>query len=306
MSKIKEKPIIWNMEGYELQIEHPNKIYWPKDGFTKMDAVKYYKSISAIILPYFKNRPATLHYFPRGIEGFSFYKRDFEITDNHGKLFRTASYKEISQDKTIQVPLIDSEAGLLWFASKGGFEFHLWSSKMPNYTKPDIAIFDLDTNENTPFADVLRASLYLKELLISMELKSYPKTSGGSGMHVYVPIVPKYSFKFVREWVKSISIKLEKQYPKLITTQRDRGKTHISNKVSIDYLQNVVSRNTVAPYSLRGYPGAPVSMPLSWEAIKKGGFYPKDFNIRSVPTRVDKLGDLFSEVLSNKQTIKID
>lgn len=303
MRNIEEHPIILNIEGYELEIAHPNKVYWPKEGFTKMDVINYYKSLAAILLPYFKNRPVTLHYYPKGIEGFSFYKRDFEITDGQEKLFRTTSYKEISQDKTIQVPLIDSVAGALWFASKGGFEFHLWSSKMPNYTKPDIAIFDLDANENTPFKDVLKASLYLKELLISMGLESYPKTSGGNGMHVYVPIIPKYSFEFVREWVKKISMKLEKQQPECITTQRDSGKTHTSTKVTIDYLQNAVSRNTVAPYSLRGYPGAPVSTPLSWEEVKKGGFCQIDFNIESVPARVDKLGDLFSEVLLNKQTI---
>jgi bifunctional non-homologous end joining protein LigD len=305
MIKIEEKPIIWNIEGYELQITHPNKIYWPKDRFTKMDVMSYYKRISSIILPYFKNRPATLHYFPRGIEGFSFYKRNFEITDDNGKLFRTASYKEKSKNKTIQVPLIDSTAGLLWFASKGGFEFHLWSSKMPNYAKPDIAIFDLDTNENNPFEDILKVSLNLKELLISIGLKSYPKTSGGTGMHVYVPIVPKYSFEHVREWVKKISLEIERQYPKLITTQRDRGKTHTSDKVTIDYLQNVVSRNTVAPYSIRGYSGAYISTPLSWEEVKKGGLLPKDFTIKNVVDRVEKLGDLFSGVLTKKQSLEI-
>ena len=122
-------------------------------------------------------------------------------------------------------------------------------------------------------------------------------------MHVYVPIVPKYSFEFVREWVKNISMELEKQHPKLITTQRVGGKTHSNDKVTIDFLQNVVSRNTVAPYSIRGYANAPVSTPLSWETIKKGEFSPKDFNIKNVPKRLKKVGDLFSEVLSNKQHI---
>ncbi|MEJ2114442.1 MAG: NUMOD1 domain-containing DNA-binding protein, partial [Flavobacteriaceae bacterium] len=157
----KEDMIIWDIDGYDLEISNPQKLYWPKEGFTKMNVLNYYKNISAILLPYFKNRPATLHYFPWGIKGFSFYKRNFEDSDKKGKLFRVSSYKEISQEKTIQVPLIDSAAGLLWFASKGGFEFHLWSSKMPNYNKPDIAIFDLDTNKYTPFKSILKASLYL-------------------------------------------------------------------------------------------------------------------------------------------------
>lgn len=304
MSLKKKDMVVWQIDGCDLEISNPQKLYWPKEGITKIDVLNYYKSMSTVLLPYFKNRPATLHYFPRGIEEFSFYKRDFEGEDFNKKLFHTIAYEEISQDKTIQVPIIDSAAGLLWFASHGGFEFHLWSAKMPNYNNPDIAIFDLDANKKTPFEHILKVSLHLNELLLSIGLQGYPKTSGGTGIHVYVPIIPKYSFDFISKWVKTISVELEKKYPELITTKRERGKTHLSDKISIDYLQNVVSRNTIAPYSLRGYPGATISTPMNWDEIKKGGFAPKDFNIKSIPNRVEKLGDLFSEVLANKQTIK--
>jgi bifunctional non-homologous end joining protein LigD len=304
MSLEKEKPIIWNIGGYELQITHPNKVYWPKEGYTKLDILQYYMDMSPTLLPYFKDRPVTIHYFPKGIEEFSFYKRNFEDEEEDENLFHTISYEEISQDKTIRVPLIDTAAGLLFFASKGGIEFHLWSSKVPNYSYPDIAIFDFDVNENVVFGKVLQAASYLNELLNSMGLKSYPKTTGGSGLHVYLPIIPEYSFKEVREWVKSISDTLAKKYPDLITTQRKSGKTHISDKVTVDYLQNVISRNTAAPYTVRAYPNAPISTPLTWKEVKKGGFLPKDFNIKTIPKRVEKLGDLFSEVLKNKQTLE--
>lgn len=301
----KENILIWNLDGYDLEITNPQKLYWPEEGITKTDVLNYYKQMSTILLPYFKNRPATLHYYPKGIKGFSFYKRDFADQDEHKELFSTASYEEISQDKTIKVPLIDSAAGLLWFVSKGGFEFHLWSSKMPNYKKPDIAIFDLDANKNTPFKNVLKAAWHLNELLISNGLKGYPKTTGGTGMHIYVPIISKYSFEYVRSWVKNISEKLEEQYPDLITTQREGGKTHSSDKVAIDYLQNVISRNTVAPYSVRGYSGAPVSTPLLWDEVKKGGLHPTDFTMENVPKRIETLGDLFKDVLTLKQEIKM-
>ncbi|UAM98568.1 non-homologous end-joining DNA ligase [Polaribacter litorisediminis] len=305
MSLDKEKPIIWNVRGYELQITHPNKVYWPKEGYTKLDILQYYFDMAPTLLPYFKDRPVTLHYFPKGIEELSFYKRNFEDEEEDENLFHTIAYEEISQDKTIRVPLIDSAAGLLFFASRGGFEFHLWSSKATNYSYPDMAIFDFDVNENVAFETVLQAASYLNELLNSMNLKSYPKTTGGSGLHVYVPIVPKYSFKEVREWVKRINDTLAKKYPNLITTQKKSKKTHISNKVTVDYLQNVISRNTAAPYTVRAYPNAPVSAPLTWKEVKNGGFLPKDFNIKTMPKRVEKLGDLFSEVLSIKQQIKI-
>ncbi len=306
MSKLEEeKPIIWNVEGYELHITHPGKLYWPKAGYSKLNLLQYYKNMAPILLPYFKDRPVTIHYFPRGIEDFSFYKRNFADDEEDGNLFHTVPYEEISQDKTIRVPLIDTTAGLLYFASKGGIEFHLWSSLMPNYNHPDIAIFDFDVNKNVSFENVLQAASYLNELLGAMQLKSYPKTTGGSGLHVYVPIVTKYSFKQVRAWVKGISDVLTKTYPNLIAPQSKSGKTHNSNKVTVDYLQNVVSRNTAAPYSARGYANAPVSTPLTWEEVNKGGFLPKDFNIITVPKRVESLGDLFAEVLRNKQKLPI-
>jgi len=305
MNKSEEIPIVWKIEGYELSIAHPNKIYWPKEKYTKLNLLQYYKSMAPTLLPYLKNRPVTLHYFPRGIEGFSFYKRNFGNEEENEKLFHTVPYEEISQDKVIEVPLIDSTAGLLWMASKGGIEFHLWSSKMPNYTYPDIAIFDLDIGENIPFQDVLQAALHLNELLNSINLKAYPKTSGGTGLHVYIPIIGEYSFRQVKEWVKGISDQLANKYPDLITTQRHGGKTHVSDKITIDYLQNVISRNTAAPYTARAYPNAPVSTPLTWEEVKKGGFTPKDFNMMNVPDRVKKIGDVFSEVLSQKQHLPI-
>jgi bifunctional non-homologous end joining protein LigD len=295
----------WKLKGYELIISHPAKIYWPKAGYTKLDLLHYYKDIAPVMLPYFANRPVTLHYFPRGIEDFSFYKRNFEEEEEDENLFHTMLYKEVSQDKTIQVLLIDTIAGLLFFASKGCIEFHLWSSKMPNNSSPDMAIFDFDVSNKIDFKKVLLAADYLNELLTSMNLKSYPKTTGGSGFHVYIPIVPNYSFKQVREWVKNISERLAEEHPELITTQRKNGKTHISDKVTVDYLQNVISRNTVAPYSARAYLNATVSTPVTWEEVKKGNFSPKDFTIKSVSERVEKLGDLFSEVLTNKQELPI-
>jgi len=305
LNKTIKTSIIWNVDSYDLTISNPQKLYWSKEGYTKLDVLYYYKSMAHTLLPYFKNRPVTIKFFPRGIEGFSFYKRNFEDKEQSKNLFRTASYKEITQDKIIQVPLIDTTSGLLWFASKGGIEFHLWSSKMPNYSYPDIAIFDFDANKDTDFDAVLQAAFYLNELLNSMNLKGYPKTSGGSGLHVYVPIIAEYSFKLVREWVKNMSDQLANKYPDLITIQKERGKTHVGDKITIDYLQNVISRNTAAPYTVRAYANAPVSTPLTWEEVRKGGFLPKDFNMMSVPKRVEKLGDLFSEVLTYKQHLII-
>ncbi|TDN83803.1 bifunctional non-homologous end joining protein LigD [Salegentibacter sp. 24] len=305
MASKKEEELNWKVGAYDLKISHPQKIYWPLEGITKLKVLEYYKEMTEFMLPYFKNRPATVHYFPRGIGNSSFYKRDFGDVVENKKKFKTAFYKEVSQDKTIQVPIIDSQAGILWFASKGGFEFHLWSSKIPDYSKPDIAIFDLDASKNTCYERIIRATKYLNEFLLSLGISGFPKTSGGTGMHVYVPIFPEYTFIEVRNWVKKIGIALEKLHPDLITTLRVQGTTHKSSKISIDYLQNVISRNTVAPYSLRGYTGTPVSTPLSWNEIEEGEFSPLDFNIKTVPKRLKEMGDVFSNVLTSKYHLEI-
>lgn len=295
------KTLKWTINGHEILINYPKKLYWPEEKITKLDLLEYYSVMAKIMLPYFKNRPATLHCFPRGIKDFSYYKRNFNQDTDH--LITTLPYAEVSQDKIIQVPIINNEAGLVYLSSKGCIEFHLWSSKMPNYKNPDIVIFDLDISIKASFKKVLEAALCLNKLLNDRKIIGYVKTSGGTGLHVYVPIDAKYSFEYVRNWVKNIGEQLTKRHPNLITTKEDNGATHKSEKVVIDYLQNVISRNTAAPYTVRAYGGAPVSAPLSWAEVEKGGFIPMDFNLKNMPDRVAKIGDLFLGVLTNKQAI---
>lgn len=294
-------PIEWTIDGYDILINYPEKLYWPEEKITKLDMLNYYRILADIMLPYFKNRPVTLRCFPRGISDFSYYKRNFDL--DTGNLIKTLPYAEVSQDKIIQVPIINNEAGLVYLSSKGCIEFHLWSSKMPNYENPDIVIFDLDVSSKASFKKVLEAALCLNKLLNDLNIIGYVKTSGGTGLHVYVPIEAKYSFEYVRNWVKKIGEQLSKRHPNLITTKENSGATHKSEMIVIDYLQNVISRNTAAPYTVRANSGAPVSAPLSWEEVEKGGFEPKDFNLKNMPDRVAKMGDLFMDVLINKQVI---
>lgn len=295
----------WQLETGNLVISNPNKIYWPASGITKLELLEYYKAMTPVLLPYFKNRPFTVHFFPRGINDFSFYKRNFDEDADHNNLFRTVTYDEVSQHKSIQVPLLDTDIGLLWLASKGGIEFHLWGSQMPDYEHPDILIFDLDIDQKTSFENVLQVALYLHDLLEEHGLRSFPKTSGGKGMHVYVPIKPEYSFESIREWAKTIDQELIRRYPKLITSERRGQKTHIGDKVTIDYMQNVISRNTAAPYTVRAFKKAPVSAPVRWEEVRKGSINPTDFTISSMPERVKRLGDIFQPVLSLKQKLPL-
>ncbi len=293
----------WKIDDYNLIIKHPDKLYWPEENIRKLDLLNYYKKISEIILPYFKDRPVTLHCFPAGIHGFSFYRRD--ITPESSIPVNTKIYHEITKEKAIHIPLIDSSAGLLWFANKGCYEFHLWSSTTKHFNKPDILIFDLDIHKTTHFKTVLQTAIIIREELKKSGLRSFAKTSGGTGMHLFVPIIPENSFDEVRRWLKLFVEKLEEDYPNLISSKRKNRKTHIGHHVIIDILQNVISRNTAAPYTVRAFPGAPVSAPLSWEEITDGGFIPADFNINNMISRIEKKGDLFSGVLTHRQKLDL-
>ncbi len=305
MASVEEgEPVFWQIGDYNLEIKYPNKPYFPDSNINKLQTVSYYRKVSSVMLPYFKNRPATLHYFPRGIKGgVSFYKRDFKNTPS--QIIKLVPYNELTQDKTIFVPVINTKAGLLYFASKGVIEFHLWNAVYPDYDKPNYAVFDLDIESLKDFNLVLKASLALKTELDNLNLKSFIKTSGGTGLHVYVPVKSIYTHLQVRNWVKKIGVVLMNKHSDFITVNRIGGKTHTNRMVTIDYLQNAISRSIIAPYSLRAHPKATVSTPLEWKEVKKGNFSPTDFTLKTVPKRIAEKGDLFKGFLNGNQELNI-
>ncbi len=297
------EPLIWKIDGSDLEIKYPGKLYWPDASIKKTDLLIYYRDMAQIMLPYFKNRPVTLHYFPKGIHNISFYKRNF--SQRSDSLVHTAVYHEISQKKDLHVPVIDSKMEMLWLASKGCIEFHLWNSKITHFQYPDWIIFDLDIHKDTAFNKVLKGALILKEELLKKKLKSFPKTSGGTGLHIYVPVRPEYTFETIRNRLGFFITELSEKYPDLISAGRKDRKTHIGNRITIDIMQNVISRNTAAPYTVRGFPGAPVSAPLTWKEVEEGGFLPTDLHLKNIPRRIKEKGDVFSDILKLKQELTL-
>lgn len=289
----------WQVDGRNITVSNVQKLFWSEDKISKGEMLAYYRQMAPIMLPYFLDRPVTTRVFPNGIHGFAYYRRD--MPENAPDWLRCADYKPLTTDKVIQVPLIDDAAGLLWLANQGGIEFHLWASRLPDLAEPDMAIFDLDVGEKADFGDVRQAALRLREALTAVNLLSCVKTSGGTGLHVYVPLAPGYTFDFVREWVKGVAIQLEAAHPDLLAVAH--GRTHTGQKVTIDYAQNSIGRNTAAPYTLRARPGAPVSTPLTWDEVADGRVAPSDFTISTLPERVQKKGDLFRSVLDGNQKL---
>jgi len=291
---------MWHLGSQAVQVSHLEKRYWQQVEFTKGDMLHYYQQIAFVALPYFKDRPVTLRVFPQGVAGVSYYLRD--CPDAAPDWLRKVKYHPKTATHLIPLPLIDNAAGLIWFANQGAIEFHLWASHLPDLSQPDLAIFDLDPGETASFAAVREAGLRLHDALARAGVRGYPKTSGGGGLHVFVPLAPGHTFERVRGWVKAMGQQLASSYPDLVALAQ--GATHRGDRVTVDYAQNSVGRNTAAPYTLRAYPAHPtVSTPLTWEELEAGSMHPASLSPQVVLERVGRLGDLFAPVLQADQRL---
>ncbi len=284
----------WQLGDQSVQVTHLERAYWPQAGFTKDDLLGYYRQIAPVVLPHLKDRPVTLRVYPHGVEGASYYLRD--CPEQAPEWLRRVQYQPKTVSHPVPLPLLDTPAGLVWFANQGAIEFHLWGSHLPDLSQPDLAIFDLDAGEAASFDAVREAALRLHDALEQAGVSGYPKTSGGGGLHVFVPLAHGHTFERVRTWVKGMGQRLASSYPELIALAH--GATHQGGRVTVDYAQNSVGRNTAAPYTLRVHPEHPtVSTPLTWEELEAGTILPTDLTPQMVLERVERLGDLFASVL---------
>ena len=290
----------WQLGNQAVHVSHLEKVYWPQTGFTKGELLGYYRQIAPVLLPYLKDRPVTLRMYPQGVEGTSYYLRDCPA--EAPEWLRRVPYQPKTVSHPVPLPLIDTAAGLLWFANQGAIEVHLWGSRTPDLTQPDLAIFDLDAGSTASFEVIREAALRLHDALEQAGVRGYPKTSGGGGLHIFVPLAPGYTFERVRRWVKAMGQQLASKYPDLIAPAR--GATHLGGRVTVDYAQNSLGRNTAAPYTLRAHPDHPtVSMPLTWEELDAGTMHPASLTPQVVFERLRRMGDLFTPVLQADQRI---
>ncbi|MBI0401570.1 DNA ligase D [Cyclobacterium marinum] len=274
-----------------VSITHPEKSYWPESGYTKYDLLDYYIQMSDLILPYLKDRPESLHRHPSGIHGESFYQKDHEHLpewiDTHG-------IHSSSSDKEINYLLCQQKATLLYLNNLGCIELHPWHSTIYQLDYPDYAILDLDPSEENTFEEVMETALATKEVLKQANIKGYCKTSGSSGLHIYLPMGGKYTYEEARNFTKLLCYFIQEKLPKLTTLERSLKKR--GPKIYLDYLQNRKGQTIVAPYSLRPRLHAPVSMPLLWSELKPG-LKITDFTIKTVPKLMEDRKDSFKPVL---------
>ncbi len=277
--------------GHELKFGSLSKLYWPDDGISKRDMLNYYYQIAPYMLPYLKGRPMSLNRHPNGIEGPAFYQKD--ITGKAPDWLETLPYKSSDDPKQKAFLVCTDEASLLYMAAIGCIEMNPWSSTVAKPDNPDWCVIDLDPAKNS-FEQVIEAARVTKDILDALGAPSYCKTSGSTGLHIYIPLAAKYSFEQSKEFARIIATLVQRQLPKFTSIERMVSRRR--GKMYIDFLQNRPQATLAAPYSLRPKPGATVSMPLHWEEVKKG-LQMKDFTIRNAVERARSVGDIFKPVL---------
>jgi bifunctional non-homologous end joining protein LigD len=284
------------INGHKLKFTNLNKIYWPKEKITKRDMLNYYYQVAPVILPYLKDRPQSLNRYPNGINGESFYQKNVE-----GKIptwINTFPYTNEGLNKSFLVPV--READVLYMASLGCIEMNPWSSRVQKPDNPDFCIIDLDPDTNS-FDQVIKTAQVTHEVLTSAGIPNYCKTSGSTGIHIYMPLGAKYPYEASREFGRLIATIVHEQIPRF--TSIERATADRKGKIYIDFLQNRPQATLACAYSLRPKPGATVSMPLHWEEVKKG-LKMKDFNIHNSVARVKEQGDIFKPVLGKGINMK--
>jgi bifunctional non-homologous end joining protein LigD len=278
--------------GHELRFTNLSKVFWPKEGYTKRDMINYYYQVAPYMLPYMKDRPQTLNRHPHGINGESFYQKD--VKGKAPSWIETFPYFSHREQKEKEFLNCTNEASLLYIASLGCIEMNPWSSTAKNPDNPDWCIIDLDPDDNS-FEQVIQAARVTKEVLDAIDVPSYCKTSGSSGLHIYIPFGAKYTYHDSKEFARRIAKIVHAELPHF--TSIERKTAHRGGNMYIDFLQNRPQATVAAPYSLRPKPGATVSAPLYWEEVKKG-LKLSNFTLRNMPARLKKEGDIFKGVLS--------
>ncbi len=290
---------IRKIKGHELKFTNLGKLYWPKEKITKRDMLNYYYQVAPFILPYLKNRPQSMNRHPNGITGESFYYKD--VTGKAPDWIETFLYKSDADNRDRQYLVAKDEASLLYMASLGCIEMNPWSSTVKKEDYPDWCIIDLDPDKKNTFDQVIEAALVTKDVLDSVGITSYPKTSGSSGIHIYIPMGAKYTYDQSKEFARIIARQVHEQIPSF--TSIERIVKSRKGKMYIDFLQNRPQATVAAPYSIRPKPGATVSMPLHWDEVKKG-LKMTDFTIHNAIERIKANGDIFKPVLGNGINLK--
>ncbi|MGA3076562.1 MAG: DNA ligase D [Bryobacteraceae bacterium] len=287
------------IDQHPLKFTNLNKVFYPAEGIVKRDLLNYYDAVAPLILPHLKDRPLSLKRYPNGIEQQFFFQKDAPLT--FAPWLRAEEIHSDHNEAPIRYVIAEDRASLLYLVNLGCIDHNPWMSRAPTLDNPDFVLIDLDPQE-CPYDLIVEAALLVREKLDAIGLKGYAKTTGGDGMHIYIPLEPIYSYDESRTFAEILAHLVQRDRPELFTVPRAVSKRQ-KGRVYFDWMQNGKSKTIAAPYVLRAYPGAPVATPLDWNEVQPG-LTPGQFNIYNAPERFAKVGDLFAGVLKNLQRLE--
>lgn len=290
--KQKKKDSHLTIEGTDVPVSNLEKMYWPESGYRKYDLIDYYLEIGEYILPFLKDRPQNLHRHPNGIKHKGFYQKDTSGIFPHW--LETVKVFSASNKKEIEYVMCQNEASLIYLANLGCIELNPWNSRKNQLDYPDYTVIDIDPSEKATFEQVIEVALAGKEVLDQAGIKGYVKTSGSSGLHIYIPLGARYTYSEARDFTKILCYFIQEKLPDLTTLERNIKKR--KEKIYLDFLQNRRGQTLAAAYCVRPKPGATVSAPLKWEEVKPG-LDRKKFTIKTMPERVIAEPGIFLPVL---------
>jgi bifunctional non-homologous end joining protein LigD len=272
-------------------ITHPDKVLFPDDGITKAELAAYYDAIAPVLLPHLRGRPITMERFPSGIGSKGFLQKNV-VKGFPSWLTRVEAPKKSG---VVHYPVVNDRRSLEWLANQNTITLHVWPSRMPRLFRPDVCVIDLDPARHEP--EVLRrAVLDTRDVLVELGFASWVKTSGSKGFHVVVPLEAGATFGDSARLADRAAAMLLERNPRQLT--REFSKADREGRILIDTGRNRTGATFAAVYTVRARPGAPVSAPCAWEEIEAGAVHPESFGLRSMPARLERVGDLWSGLIT--------
>ncbi len=290
--------LIVKVEGQAVSLTSLERVYWPNEKITKFDLLCYYLRVAALLLPFLKNRPAILQRWPRGINAPMFFQQDLESAPSFIKTIRLTN----RDGRELDYAVYTTTASLLHFVNLGTIEQHPWHSTIAKLDNPDWIAIDLDPKQ-APWENVLQVALITKEICDEVGLKAFPKTSGSSGIHIYLPLKPTNDYESVAEFSRLLAGEVAQRAPRIATVERSLAKRK-REQVYVDWMQNARGKSLASVFTARAKPGATVSMPLTWKQIEQGVKI-SDFTVKNVPALLKKNGNAWSGFFDQRQKLKL-
>jgi bifunctional non-homologous end joining protein LigD len=286
------------VQGHDIQLSNRDKLFFPDAGLTKGDLVDYYAQVADTMVPHMKRYPVSMQRFPDGLQGESFYNKD--APDYFPDWIPTAKFPK-REGGSFDAPIVDSKAALIYLADQAVLTFHLYLARADDLEHPDKMIFDLDPPEGTEDVRAVRqAALDVRAVLAELDLQAWVQTTGSKGFHVLVPLDRTAGFDEVRRFARDVARVLVRRHQDKYTLEERKKKR--GGRIFLDMLRNAYGATSVAPYSVRARPGAPVATPLDWHEVEAGAS-PREWTIQNIPNRLGQKQDPWSDLMRHAGSI---